>query len=158
MRHGPAGRGWEVLSPALQLARPARRAEMAGCAQRILAICVDYAKVRMQSGRPIGAFQAIQHYGADLLRHVEGARHLLYHAVCKTQEDVDDTADVAMAKAYASEACLWVACKGQQILGAIGSSEEYPLHLLHKRIQAAGLDYGDLSLQFETVAQAIRLM
>jgi acyl-CoA dehydrogenase len=73
------------------------------------------------------------------------------------QQGVACTAEVAMAKAYASEACLWVARKGHQILGAISYCEEHPLHLYHKRIQAAGLDFGDATLHFETVAQAIGL-
>jgi alkylation response protein AidB-like acyl-CoA dehydrogenase len=154
---GPAGRGWEALSPILRMGALARCAEMVGCAQRILEICVDYAKLREQSGRPIGAFQAIQHHCANLLRNVEGARYILYNAAWKMQEGGDSSADVAMAKAYANEACLWVARQGHQILGAISYCEEHPLHLFHKRIQAAGLDFGDTSLHFETVAQAIGL-
>jgi hypothetical protein len=51
-----------------------------------------------------------------------------------------------------------VARKGHQILGAIGYCEEHPLHLLHKRIQAAGLDFGDAGSHLETVAQAIGLV
>ncbi|MEE8305133.1 MAG: acyl-CoA dehydrogenase family protein [Candidatus Tectomicrobia bacterium] len=154
---GTAGQGWQVLTPILQIGALARCAEMVGCAQRILEICVDYAKVREQSGRPIGSFQAIQHHCADLLRNVEGARYILYNAAWKMQEGVSCAPDVAMAKAYASDACLWVARKGHQIMGAIGYCEEHPLHLYHKRIQAAGLDFGDAGLHLETVAQAIGL-
>lgn len=94
-------------------------------------MCVDYAKVREQSGRPIGAFQAIQHHCADMLRNVEGSRYIL------------------------GEACLEGARKGHQILGAIGYCEEPSLHWFHKRIQAASLDCGDAGLHLETVAQAI---
>jgi alkylation response protein AidB-like acyl-CoA dehydrogenase len=154
---GAEGQGWQALASVLQLGALARCAEMVGCAQRILEICVDYAKVREQSGRPIGSFQAIQHHCADLLRHVEGARYILYYATWKMQENMTCAADVAMAKAYASEACLRVARKGHQIMGAIGYCEEHPLHLYHKRIQAAGLDFGDASLHLETVAEAIGL-
>lgn len=154
---GAAGQGWEALRPVLQLGALARCAEIVGAAQRILEICVDYAKVREQSGRPIGSFQAIQHHCADLLRHVEGARYMLYKAAWNLHESMEATAEVAMAKAYASEACLSVARKGHQILGAISYCEEHPLHLFHKRIQAAGLDFGDAAWHFETVAQAIGL-
>jgi 3-oxocholest-4-en-26-oyl-CoA dehydrogenase beta subunit len=154
---GPAEHGWELLAPALRLGALARGAEMVGCAQRILELATDYAKVREQSGRPIGAFQAIQHHCADLLRNVEGARNLLYHAAWKMQEGMECATDVAMAKAYSSEACLWVARKAHQIFGAISYCEEHPLHLFHKRIQAAGLDFGDAALHFETVAQGIGL-
>ena len=63
-----------------------------------------------------------------------------------------------MVKAYTSDACLWVARKGHQILGAIGYCEEHLLQLLHKRIQAPGLDFGDARLHLETMAQAIGLV
>jgi alkylation response protein AidB-like acyl-CoA dehydrogenase len=130
---------------------------MVGGAQRILEICVDYAKMREQSGRPIGAFQAIQHHCANLLRNVEGSRYILYHAAWRMQDHLDYEAEVAMAKAHIGEACLWVARQGHQIMGAIGYCEEHPLHLFHKRIQAASLDFGEAGLHLETVAQAIGL-
>ncbi len=137
----------------------ARCAEIVGCAQRILDICSDYAKIREQSGRPIGSFQAIQHHCADLLRHVEASRGLLYNAAWRHQEGMrDSAAAIATAKAYAHDAGLWVARKGHQIMGAIGYCEEHPLHLFHKRIQAAGLDFGDAAMHFETVAQSIGLV
>jgi alkylation response protein AidB-like acyl-CoA dehydrogenase len=154
---GPAGAGWDALVPALHAGALTRGAEMLGGAQRILDLCVDYAKVRVQSGRPIGSFQAIQHACADLVRHVEGTRYLLRSAAWKMQSGLPCAADVAMAKSFAGEACLAVARRGHQILGAISFCEEHPLHLLHKRIHAASLDYGDAPLHLETVARAIGL-
>lgn len=155
---GPPRQEWQTLWRLLQRGTLARCAEMVGCAQRILEMCVEYAKVREQSGRPIGSFQAIQHHCADLLRNVEGARYILYSAAWRMQEGMDWQAEVAMAKAYASDACLEVARKGHQIHGAISYCEEHPLHLFHKRIHAAGLDFGAASLHLETVAQAIGLV
>ncbi|WP_089720010.1 acyl-CoA dehydrogenase family protein [Candidatus Entotheonella palauensis] len=158
MQLGLAGSGWSDITPALQLGALVRCAEMVGCAQRILDICSDYTKVREQSGRPIGAFQAIQHHCADLLRHVEASRGLLYNAAWRHQESMSDSAAaIATAKAYAHDAGLWVARKGHQIMGAIGYCEEHPMHLFHKRIQAAGLDFGDAAMHVETVAQSIGL-
>ena len=95
--------------------------------------------------------------GADLVRDVDASRGLLYAAAWKLSEGLPATADVAMAKAYAGEACLTVARRGHQIFGAIGYCEEHPLHLLHKRILAASLDCGDTAAHLETVAQAIGL-
>lgn len=155
---GAAGADWDLLNPALQRGALARCAEMVGCAQRILDICVEYAKGREQSGRPIGAFQAIQHHCADLLRNVEGSRYLLYQAAWKLDDGLAAATDVAMAKAHISDACLAVARKGHQILGAIGYCEEHPLHLFHKRIQAAGLDFGDAACHLEAIAGAIGLV
>ncbi|MBM3225889.1 MAG: acyl-CoA dehydrogenase [Candidatus Tectomicrobia bacterium] len=155
---GSPGMSWEALTPVLQRGALARSAEMVGCAQYVLDTCVAYAKVREQSGRPIGAFQAIQHHCADLLRNVEGSRYILYNAAWRMQTGLACAADVAMAKAHISEACLAVARKGHQILGAISYCEEHPLHIFHKRIQAAGLDFGAPSMHLETVAQAIGLV
>ena len=64
---------------------------------------------------------------------------------------------VGTAKAYAGEACLQVARRAHQIFGAISYCEEHPLHLFHKCILAASLDFGDAALHLETVAQAIGL-
>ena len=78
-------------------------------------------------------------------------------AVVADVEAAAPAAEVAMAKAYASEACLTVVRRAHQIFGAIGYCEEHPLHLLHKRIHAASLDCGDATLHLEDVAQAIGL-
>ena len=130
---------------------------MVGAAQQIMELAVEHAKTRVQGGRPIGGHQAIQHACADIVRDVDGARGLLYAAAWATSEGLDAAADVASAKAYASEACLAVARRAHQIFGAIGYCEEHPLHLLHKRIQAASLEYGDGPEHLEAVARSIGL-
>jgi len=73
------------------------------------------------------------------------------------QEGREGAADVAMAKAYAGQACQAVARRAHQLLGAISFCEEHPLHLFHKRILAATLDFGDPTHHLETVATAIGL-
>ena len=118
---------------------------------------MEYAKSRVQSGRPIGSFQAIQHACADLLRGVERARPLVHCAAWKAQEDLECAADVAMAKSYAGEACLGVARKAHQIFGAISYCDEHPLHHFHKRILAARLAFGEPAHHQEIVARALGL-
>ncbi|HEV8583438.1 MAG TPA: acyl-CoA dehydrogenase family protein [Methylomirabilota bacterium] len=135
----------------------ARTAEMVGAAARAFELTVEHAKTRVQGGRPIGGHQAIQHACADLVRDVDASRGLLYAAAWKVSEGAPAAREVAMAKAYASEACLTVARRAHQIFGAIGYCEEHPLHLLHKRIHAASLDAGDPAAHLETVARAIGL-
>jgi alkylation response protein AidB-like acyl-CoA dehydrogenase len=89
---------------------------------------------------------------------VESARWLVWEAAWKVESARPDAdAAVATAKAYGAPACLRVARRGHQIMGAIGYSEEHPLHLFHKRILAAGQDAGDAALHLETVARAIGL-
>ena len=154
---GAVGDGVALLTSALLAGSLARTAEMVGAAQRVLELAVEHAKTRVQGGRPIGGYQAIQHACADLVRDVDATRGLLYAAAWKAAEGRPADADAALAKAYAGEACLAVARRGHQIFGAISYCEEHPLHLLHKRIQAASVDFGDASLHLETVARAIGL-
>jgi len=154
---GPAGAGAGPLARALTAGALARTAELVGGAARALELSVEHARTRMQSGKPIGSFQAIQHHCADMLRHVDGARYLLYRAAWRAETGQDAAADVAMAKAHAGEACLAVARKAHQILGAIGYCEEHILHRLHKRMQAASVDFGPAGEHLETVAAAIGL-
>jgi alkylation response protein AidB-like acyl-CoA dehydrogenase len=130
---------------------------MVGAAARILDLSVEHARVRVQSGRPIGAFQAIQHHSADLLRDVEASRWLVHDAAWRLTEGLDASPAVATAKAFCAEACLRVARRGHQIMGAVGYCEEHPLHLFHKRILAAGLDWGDTAWHLETLARSIGL-
>ena len=155
---GAPGHGWALLAAALRLGALARSAEMVGAAQRVLELCVEHARVRVQGGRPIGGYQAIQHACADLFRDVESTRWLMWEAAWALESGrADGDTAVAAAKAYGAEACLRVARRGHQIMGAIGYSEEHPLHLFHKRILAAGLDMGDSTLHLEKVAKAIGL-
>jgi alkylation response protein AidB-like acyl-CoA dehydrogenase len=155
---GVPGDGWALLAPAFRIGALARSAEMAGAAQRVLELCVEHARVRVQGGRPIGGYQAIQHACADLFRDVESARWLMWEAAWKLEAGQPDAdAAIAASKTYSGEACLRVARRGHQIMGAIGYSEEHPLHLFHKRILAAGLDAGDATLHLETVARSIGL-
>ena len=154
---GVAGRGRELLRHALRAGALARTAEMVGAAQRVLELTVEHAKTRVQGGRPIGAYQAIQHTCADLVRYVDAARGLLYAAAWALSEGQPADGALAMAKAYTGEACLRVARRAHQVFGAISYCEEHPLHLFHKRIHAASLDFGDAELQLEAVARAIGL-
>jgi alkylation response protein AidB-like acyl-CoA dehydrogenase len=156
-RLGPEVRGRPSLGAALEAGALARTAEMVGAAQRVLDLAVEHARTRVQGGRPIGGHQAIQHACADLVRDVDTSRGLLYTAAWKASEGRPASGDIATAKAYASEACLTVARRGHQIFGAIGYCEEHPLHLLHKRIQAASVDYGDPAFHLDTVAREIGL-
>jgi alkylation response protein AidB-like acyl-CoA dehydrogenase len=155
---GSPGAGAALIASGFTHGALAQAADMVGAAQRILDLCVEHARVRVQSGRPIGSFQAIQHAAADLLRDVETARWLVYEAAWRLEAAAaDGAAAVATAKAYCGEACLRVARRGHQIMGAIGYCEEHPLHLFHKRILAGNLAWGDQTHHLETIAQSIAL-
>ena len=157
-RLGAAGGGWNVLQHGVAAGALARAAEMVGLAQRIVDVVVEYAKVREQSGQPIGSFQAVQHHCADMLRDLEGARYITYRAASADGKAGQVPADVAMAKAYASDACLAVARRAHQVMGAIGYCDEHVLHRLHKRIHGAAQDFGDANSHLDEVAAQLGLI
>ena len=102
---GEEGGAGPVLSKTLDLAAVALAAEQVGGAQRVLDMSVEYAKTRIQFGRPIGSFQAIKHKCADMLLEVESAKSAAYYAGWAAAEDNDELPVTAcLAKAYCSEA------------------------------------------------------
>src|SRR5437588_1770946 len=153
---GTEGEGWSVLSRVLDLAAVALAAEQVGGAQKCLDMSVDYAKVRVQFGRPIGSFQAIKHKCADMLLEVESAKSAAYYAGWAAAELNDELPTVAsLAKAYCSDAYFHAAAENIQIHGGIGFTWEHDAHLYFKRAKSSQLLLGDPTYHRELLAQRI---
>jgi alkylation response protein AidB-like acyl-CoA dehydrogenase len=155
---GADGAGWTTLSKTLDLAAVALAAEQVGGAQKVLEMAVEYAKVRVQFGRPIGSFQAIKHKCADMLLEVESAKSAAYYAGWAAAEDSEELATVApLAKAYCSDAYFHATAENIQIHGGIGFTWEHPAHLYFKRAKSSELYLGDPTYHRELLAQRIGL-
>jgi alkylation response protein AidB-like acyl-CoA dehydrogenase len=153
---GTEGEGWKVLSTVLDLAAVGLAAEQVGGAQRVLEMAVEYAKVRVQFGRPIGSFQAIKHKCADMLLEVESAKSAAYYGMWCASEMNDELPSVAsLAKAYCSEAYFHATAENIQIHGGIGFTWEHPAHLYFKRAKSSELMFGDPTYHRELLAQRI---
>jgi alkylation response protein AidB-like acyl-CoA dehydrogenase len=153
---GVDGEGWAVLERVLDLAAVALAAEQVGGAQKCLDMSVEYAKVRVQFGRPIGSFQAIKHKCADMLLEVESAKSAAYYAGWCASELNDELPSVAsLAKAYCSEAYFHASAENIQIHGGIGFTWEHPAHLYFKRAKSSELLFGDPTYHRELLAQRI---
>ncbi len=153
---GTEGEGWAVLSAVLDLAAVGLAAEQVGGAQKVLEMAVEYAKVRVQFGRPIGSFQAIKHKCADMLLEVESAKSAAYYGMWCAAEQNDELPSVAsLAKAYCSEAYFHATAENIQIHGGIGFTWEHPAHLYFKRAKSSELLFGDPTYHRELLAQRI---
>ncbi len=153
---GVEGDGWKVLDTVLDLAAIGLAAEQVGGAQKVLDMAVEYAKVRVQFGRPIGSFQAIKHKCADMLLEVESAKSAAYYGMWCAAEMNDELPSVAsLAKAYCSEAYFHAAAENIQIHGGIGFTWEHPAHLYFKRAKSSELLFGDPTYHRELLAQRI---
>lgn len=117
-----------------------RAHQMAGATGRVLDMTLRYAGERVQFGRNLSAFQAIQHQFAQMAGHVAAAATAADIAVGALPLAIDAPADFAIlagaAKLRAGEAATAVAAAAHQIHGAIGFSHEYPLHPLTRRLWA----------------------
>jgi alkylation response protein AidB-like acyl-CoA dehydrogenase len=127
-----------------------------GGAQHCLDSSVEYAKTRIQFGRPIGSFQAIKHKCADMLLEVESAKSAAYYAGWTAADDSDELPVVAsLAKSYCSEAYFHAAAENIQIHGGIGFTWEHDAHLYFKRAKSSELLFGDPTYHRELLAQRI---
>ncbi|MFI6338954.1 acyl-CoA dehydrogenase family protein [Streptomyces sp. NPDC050535] len=156
LRVGPDGDASAYLRAVTDLAVVALAAEQVGGAQACLDAAVEYAKVRVQFGRPIGSFQAIKHKCADMLLEVEGARSAAYHAASVAARDPAGlSAPAALAAAYCSDAFSHAAKESIQIYGGIGYTWEHDAHLYLKRAKSSEHLFGGPAMHRARLADLI---
>ena len=154
---GEKNHGWQTIEKVLKWGAIGKCAEMSGGGQSVLDMTVEYAKQRTQFGRPIGTFQAIQHHCANMATDVEGAKFITYQAAWMLSEGLPADREVAMAKAWVSDAYKRVCALGHQSHGAIGFTKEHNMQLYSRRAKAAELAFGDSDLHLDKVAEIIGL-
>jgi len=154
---GELDKGWPVVEKMLEKATVALCAQMVGGAQAALDMSIAYAKERIQFGRPIGSFQAIQHYCANMATDVDGSKYITYEAAWKVSEGLPATMEVSMAKAWTSEAYRRVTLLGHQIHGGVGFCMDHDMPLYFKRAKAAEPTFGDADWHREIVAKQLGL-
>ncbi len=154
---GNIGMGNDILDHVLPRATVLKCGEMIGGLRRVLDMTVAYAKERHQFGRPIGSFQAVQHYCADMAIFLDGAVLIAYHAASLLSRNKPCAKEVAMAKAWCSDSykqCTWMS---QQIHGGIGFTEEFNIQLFYKHAKESELMFGHAKYNRSRVADEIGL-
>ena len=154
---GELDQGWMVAKAIVGQAAVGKCCEMVGCIQQALDMTIEYAKERKQYDRPIGSFQVIQHYCADMATDVDGTRLSTYQAAWRVSEGLPCTQEVAIAKAWAGQACQRVMALAHQIHGAIGVTIDHDLQYYTRRAKAAEVTFGDTEFYREVVAQEMGL-
>jgi alkylation response protein AidB-like acyl-CoA dehydrogenase len=149
--------GADMVEALQDLGAAATALEMLGGASRVLDLSVEYAKERVQFGRPIGSFQAVKHRCADMLVDVEGMRSTAYWAAwCLGADDPDQSIAASTAKTWGSDASKRVMASALQVHGGIGFTWEHDLHLFLKRAQLDQLTFGDAVFHRERLARLLR--
>jgi alkylation response protein AidB-like acyl-CoA dehydrogenase len=149
--------GPDLVAALLDRGATASSLELLGSASAALDLAVEYAKERVQFGRPIGSFQAVKHRCADMLVDVEGIRSTAYWAAwCLEAGDPDQSIAASTAKTWAADASKRVMAGALQVHGGIGFTWEHDLHLFMKRAQLDQLTFGDAVYHRSRLASLLR--
>ena len=131
-------------------------ADNIGLGEAVLEMTVQYAKLRVQFGRPIGSFQAVKHKCATMRMWLQASKAATYYAAMAVAADADDPEEAAsVAKAYTSSAIAALISEALKVHGGIGFTWEHDLHLYHRRAKANQVLFGDPYLHHERLAAAL---
>jgi alkylation response protein AidB-like acyl-CoA dehydrogenase len=117
---GKENNGWMQLMANFEIERLVGAAMFIGPAQAALEDAARYANQRVQFGKPIGAYQAIQHKLTDMALKIENMRNLIYKTAWMMDNKLPVRYEAAMAKLYCATAAFEVCDDGLQILGGVG--------------------------------------
>lgn len=135
---GQRDRGWHHVLDTLNNERIVIAALCLGGAEAALRDSVQYAKERVVFNRPIGQYQAIQHYIADMHVKIELARLMIHKAAWLQSNKLPCLIESNMAKLAASEAAMFAADRGMQIMAGYGYMMEYPMQRLWRDTRLFG--------------------
>jgi len=149
--------GWSVAGKTLNRMLALRAAEMAGGTRHVLEMTVNYVKMRVQFGRALASFQAVQHLCADMATMADGAELAARQAVWTVEQGLPSDHEVSVAKVFAAQAYRAATVNAVQLHGGIGYMQEYDLQFYYRRARAEEVLLGTSADHLERVAIALGL-
>ncbi|RJR21181.1 MAG: acyl-CoA dehydrogenase [Desulfobacteraceae bacterium] len=126
------GQGFKTAMRVLDKGRLTMGACALGASQKLLDMCIEYAKQRVQFGKPIGQFQMVQAMLADMATEIYAARQMLYNAAWLRDQGKRITREAAMVKLFCTEMGSRIADKAIQIFGGMGYMKELPVEMFYR--------------------------
>ena len=152
---GEIGQGFRTAMKTLDDGRLTLSAACLGMAQRCLDLSIDYAKTRVQFGKPIATKQAIQFMIADMATEIHSTRCMLYDAAERSDRGEKITKEAAMIKLYASEMACRVADTALQIHGGMGWMKECPIERIYRDVRIMRIVEGTSEIQRIIISREI---
>jgi len=152
---GGESRGFKIAMETFAAGRIGVGIGALGLAEAAFRKARDYSKERVQFGRPISSFQAVQHILADMATKIEAARYLLYKAAWLLDRGRPFEKYASMGKLYASEAAMWVTTKAVQILGGYGYMKDYPVERYMREAKLFEIIEGTSEIQRNIIANRV---
>jgi len=154
---GEVGRGLAVALATLERTRLGAAAQAVGIAQGATDYAIQYARERVQFGRPIIDFQAIQFKLADMQMRTAAARELLYKACALAdRRDPELSRYSSMAKVFCSDTAMAVTIEAVQVLGGYGYVKEYPVERMMRDAKITQIYEGTNEIQRLVIARSFR--
>jgi len=154
-RLGDDGQGFRIAMTLLDGGRIGVAAQAVGIAQAAYESALEYSRQRLQFGKAICQFQAIQWMLADMATRIEAARLLTYSAALRKDSGARFSKEAAMAKLFASETSTWVADRAVQIHGGYGYMKEYSVERYYRDAKITELYEGTSEVQRMVIARSI---
>ena len=149
------GQGFKIAMTMLDAGRFGVAAQAVGIAQGAYEAALKYSKERVQFGKPIAQFQAIQWMLADMATRIEAARLLTYQAALTKESGARFSKEAAMAKLFASEMAVWVVNRAVQVHGGYGYMKEYSVERSYRDAKITELYEGTSEVQRMVIARSI---
>lgn len=150
---GEKGSGFKILMGLLANTRLFAAARALGLEEACLEKCIEYARTRVQFGKPIGEFQMIQEQIAEMHINHEASRMLVYQAAANRDRGINDISEVATAKYFACDSAVKAADTAMKIYGAYGFSMEYPIQRYLRDSRAFVITEGSSNIQKMIIAR-----
>jgi butyryl-CoA dehydrogenase len=153
---GREGMGFIVAMKTLDESRIGVGAQGVGVAQGALDEAIKFAKQRVQFGKPVISFQAVQHMLADMATQVEAARALVYSVARFVDSGAKDIhKPSAMAKVFATDVAMKVTTDAVQVMGGSGYMREYPVEKMMRDAKILQIYEGTNQIQRNVIGQAL---
>lgn len=150
------GMGFIIAMKTLDNTRTGVGAQGVGVAQGAFEAATNYARERIQFGKPVISFQAVQHLLADMATQIEAARALVYSVARYIDSGARDVSkDSAMAKVFATDVAMKVTVDAVQIMGGSGYMREYPVEKMMRDAKILQIFEGTNQIQRNIIGQAL---
>lgn len=150
--------GEAAVREALDLGAALLSVQLYALGQRAFEMTIDYAGMRVQFGRPIGSFQAVQHHIANMAIQSDAARLISFETIWKLAQGIADEDAIAYAKIITSEYAREITMMAHQVHGGIGFMKEYDLQFYSRLAAGAALRFGEPDAHLTTVERALGLI
>ena len=150
------GQGFKTAMKTLDKGRLTMGASALGSAQKLLELCVDYAKQRVQFGKPIAEFQAIQFMLAEMATQIYAARQMLYHAAwLRDSKGTSIIKEASMVKYFCTEMANRVADMAVQVFGGMGYMKDFPVERYYRDLRLTRIYEGTSEIQKVVIAREL---